>query len=425
MKVLNVAVLGLGTVGTGVVNIVEENKKQIEDTIGKSIHIKHILVNSVSKKRAINTSSYHLTDNIDDILNDDELDIVVEVMGGIEPTVEWLKLFLSKGIHVITANKDLLAVHLRVLEDLAEKNKVALKYEASVAGGIPIVNAINNGLNANNINQFMGIFNGTSNFILSQMTREGKSYEEALQLATDLGYAEADPTDDVEGVDAARKVVITSYLSFNRVISLNDVERVGISDVEIEDIKVAERLGYKIKLIGQGKYANGKVLASVKPTLLPNSHQMAHVEDEYNAIYVIGDAVGDTMFYGKGAGSLATGSAVVSDLLNVALQFESDLHTLPPHFELKTEQTKEIVEEEVVKFPLKSSHFIIVENDKEEDELRDEIKKAIEFHRSVKVEQRTENTYGVVIRGIDELPIETLRENGINIVKYYPIEGDK
>lgn len=426
MKELNVAVLGLGTVGTGVVKIIEENKEQIENTIGKSIHIKHILVNSVNKKRQIDTSNYNLTENIDDILNDDELDIVVEVMGGIEPTVEWLKAFLSKGIHVITANKDLLAVHLRVLESLAEQNNVALKYEASVAGGIPIVNAINNGLNANNINQFMGIFNGTSNFILSQMTREGKSYEEALQLATDLGYAEADPTDDVEGVDAARKVVITSYLSFNRVISLNDVERIGISDVEIEDIKVAERLGYKIKLIGQGKYENGQVVASVKPTLLPNSHQMAHVEDEYNAIYVIGDAVGDTMFYGKGAGSLATGSAVASDLLNVALQFESDLHTLPPHFELKTDKTKEIVEEEdTIKFPLKNSHFIIVEHEKDEDDVREEIKSAIELHRSIKVEQRTENTYGVVIRGIDTLPIDSLKENGINILKYYPIEGEK
>jgi len=152
---------------------------------------------------------------------------------------------------------------------------------------------------------------------------------------------------------------------------------------------------------------------------------MAHVEDEYNAIYVIGDAVGDTMFYGKGAGSLATGSAVVSDLLNVSLQFESDLHTLPPHFELKTERTKEIVEDEVVKFPLKNSHFIIVESDKDEDVLRDDIKATIEFHRSVKVEQRTENTYGIVIRGIDELPVDQLKENGINILKYYPIEGDK
>lgn len=425
MKVLNVAVLGLGTVGTGVVKIIEENKKQIEDTIGKSIHIKHILVSNVGKKRAINTSCYHLTENIEDILNDDELDIVVEVMGGIEPTVEWLKTFLSNGIHVITANKDLLAIHLRDLEDLAEKNKVALKYEASVAGGIPIVNAINNGLNANNINQFMGIFNGTSNFILSQMTREGKSYEEALQLATDLGYAEADPTDDVEGVDAARKVVITSYLSFNRVISLNDVERIGISNVEIEDIKVAEKLGYKIKLIGQGKYENGSVVASVKPTLLPDSHQMAHVEDEYNAIYVIGDSVGDTMFYGKGAGSLATGSAVVSDLLNVALQFESDLHTLPPHFELKTERTKELVEDDVVKFPLKNSHFIIVKSNQSEDELRDDIKSVIDFHRSVKVEQRTEDTFGVIIRGIDHLPIDTLKENNIEVLKYYSIEGDK
>src|SRR5699024_4603435 len=208
-----------------------------------------------------------------------------------------------------------------------------------------------------------------------------------------------------EGVDAARKVVITSYLSFNRVISLEDVERIGISNVEIEDIKVAEKLGYKIKLIGQGKFEDGQVVASVKPTLLPNSHQMSHVEDEYNAIYVIGDAVGDTMFYGKGAGSLATGSAVVSDLLNVSLQFESDLHTLPPHFELKTEATKEIVEDD--------------------DQLREDIKSIIDFHRSVKVEQRTENTYGIVIRGIDELPTEKLKENGLNILKYYPIEGDQ
>lgn len=210
MKELNIALLGLGTVGSGVVKIIEENRQQIKDTINKDIVIKHILVRDKSKKRPLNISQYHLTEDIDEILGDESIDIVVEVMGGIEPTVDWLRTALKKN--VITANKDLLAVHLKLLEDLAESNGVALKFEASVAGGIPIVNAINNGLNANNISKFMGILNGTSNFILSKMTREQTNFEDALDEAQRLGFAEADPTDDVEGVDAARKVVITSYL---------------------------------------------------------------------------------------------------------------------------------------------------------------------------------------------------------------------
>lgn len=210
MKELNIALLGLGTVGSGVVKIIEENRQQIKDTINKDIVIKHILVRDKSKRRPLNISQYHLTEDIDEILGDESIDIVVEVMGGIEPTVDWLRTALKKN--VITANKDLLAVHLKLLEDLAESNGVALKFEASVAGGIPIVNAINNGLNANNISKFMGILNGTSNFILSKMTREQTNFEDALDEAQRLGLAEADPTDDVEGVDAARKVVITSYL---------------------------------------------------------------------------------------------------------------------------------------------------------------------------------------------------------------------
>ena len=210
MKELNVALLGLGTVGSGVVKIIEENREQIKETMNKDINIRHILVRDKSRSRPINVSKYHLTEDIDEILKDDSIDIVVEVMGGIEPTVDWLKSALSEKKHVITANKDLLAVHLNVLEELAQKNDVALKYEASVAGGIPIVNAINNGLNANNISKFMGILNGTSNFILSKMTQEETSFKDALDEAQRLGFAEADPTDDVEGIDAARKVVITS-----------------------------------------------------------------------------------------------------------------------------------------------------------------------------------------------------------------------
>ncbi|RIO82072.1 homoserine dehydrogenase [Staphylococcus gallinarum] len=425
MKELNVALLGLGTVGSGVVKIIEENREQIKETMDKDINIRHILVRDTSRSRPINVSNYHLTEDVDEILNDDSIDIIVEVMGGVEPTVDWLKRALSQKKHVITANKDLLAVHLNVLEDLAQENDVALKYEASVAGGIPIVNAINNGLNANNITKFMGILNGTSNFILSKMTRENTSFEDALDEAQRLGFAEADPTDDVEGVDAARKVVITSYLTFNQVINLSDVDRHGISDVELADIKAAEALGYKIKLIGKGTYEQGKVNASVAPTLISTAHQLSAVEDEFNAIYVIGDAVGETMFYGKGAGSLATGSAVVSDLLNVTLHFESNLHTLPPHFELKTEQTKELMDsDDTVSFKEKESYYVVIQTDGEEpSKVEALIKAELPFHKSLAVTERDARTVGLIVVGLDESPESAITEAGYVVNKIYPVEG--
>ncbi|PTI70533.1 homoserine dehydrogenase [Staphylococcus succinus] len=425
MKELNVALLGLGTVGSGVVKIIEENRQQIKDTMDKDINIRHILVRDKSRSRPINVSKYNLTEDIDEILNDDSIDIIVEVMGGIEPTVDWLKRALSQKKHVITANKDLLAVHLNVLEDLAQENDVALKYEASVAGGIPIVNAINNGLNANNISKFMGILNGTSNFILSKMTQEETSFEDALDEAQKLGFAEADPTDDVEGVDAARKVVITSYLTFNQVINLSDVERHGISDVELSDIKVADELGYKIKLIGKGTYENREVQASVAPTLINKAHQLSAVEDEFNAIYVIGDAVGETMFYGKGAGSLATGSAVVSDLLNVTLNFDSNLHTLPPHFELKTEATKEMMDDEdTVTIKEKESYYAVVQTDGDElNKVESLVKANLPFHKSLAIKERDAHTVGVIIVGIDESPESSITESGYIVKKIYPVEG--
>ncbi|WP_161514567.1 homoserine dehydrogenase [Staphylococcus epidermidis] len=425
MKELNIALLGLGTVGSGVVKIIEENRQQIKDTINKDIVIKHILVRDKSKKRPLNISQYHLTEDINDILNDNSIDIVVEVMGGIEPTVDWLRTALKNKKHVITANKDLLAVHLKLLEDLAEENGVALKFEASVAGGIPIVNAINNGLNANNISKFMGIFNGTSNFILSKMTHEQTTFKDALEEAQRLGFAEADPTDDVEGVDAARKVVITSYLSFNQVIKLNDVKLVGISDISLADINAASALNYKIKLIGKGTYENGYVNASVEPTLIHKNHQLAAVENEYNAIYVIGDAVGDTMFYGKGAGSLATGSAVVSDLLNVALFFESNLHTLPPHFESKTEETKEMMDgAEPVVIQEKSNYYIVISNsNKSLGKVEYDIKKKLPFHKSLQLVERDQDTYAILVTGIETSPEKVLNQSGFNIKKVYPVEG--
>ena len=425
MKELNIALLGLGTVGSGVVKIIEENRQQIKDTLNKDIVIKHILVRDKSKKRPLNISQYHLTEDVNEILNDDTIDIVVEVMGGIEPTVDWLRSALKNKKHVITANKDLLAVHLKLLEDLAEANGVALKFEASVAGGIPIVNAINNGLNANNISKFMGILNGTSNFILSKMTQDQTTFEDALEEAKRLGFAEADPTDDVDGVDAARKVVITSYLSFNQVIKLNDVQLTGIRNTTLSDINAAKALGYKIKLIGKGTYNNGKVNASVEPTLIDEKHQLAAVENEYNAIYVIGDAVGDTMFYGKGAGSLATGSAVVSDLLNVALFFESNLHTLPPHFELKTEKTREMMDnEEAVLVQEKLNFYVVLKSQAQsEEKLEKELKSHLPFHKSLKVTKRDADTYAIVILGLDQSPEQLLNDAGFDVNKVYPVEG--
>lgn len=424
MKELNIALLGLGTVGSGVVKIIEENRQQIKDTLNKDIVIKHILVRDTTKKRPINISQYHLTEDINEILNDDDIDIVIEVMGGIEPTVDWLRESLKRKKHVITANKDLLAVHLELLENLAEQQGVALKFEASVAGGIPIVNAINNGLNANNISKFMGILNGTSNFILSKMTREQTSFEDALAEAQRLGFAEADPTDDVEGIDAARKVVITSYLSFNQVIKLNDVKVKGISKTTLSDINVADKLGYKIKLIGKSTYHHREVNASVEPTLIHKSHQLAAVENEYNAIYVIGDAVGDTMFYGKGAGSLATGSAVVSDLLNVALFFESNLHTLPPHFELKTNKTRELMDNgDAIAIGEKLNYYVVIHSDESIDKLKDQLKSDLPFHKSLQIEQRDSSSYGVVVTGLDQSPESLLSKANYNIEKIYPVEG--
>ncbi|WP_414043258.1 homoserine dehydrogenase [Macrococcus sp. EM39E] len=335
MKNLKIGLLGLGTVGTGVVKIIEENNEQIKEKLGTDISITAIGVNNMNKSREIDVNQYTLTNDLMSIVESD-IDILIEVMGGIEGTYELITAALKNKVHVITANKDLLAEHLEALENLSRENSVSLKYEAAVAGGIPIINALNYGLSANGITHFMGIFNGTSNFILSKMSNEGQSYEDALQIATDLGYAEADPTADVDGIDAQRKVVIMSYLAFNQFNTLNDCTVEGIREVRLSHIELAKQLGYRIKLIGNGLYDGKYAELSVAPTAIPVSHQLAHVENEYNAIYIDGNAVGDTMYYGKGAGSLATGSAVVSDLLHVIEMLDTNNHNLPLHLEVNT-----------------------------------------------------------------------------------------
>ena len=246
-----------------------------------------------------------------------KLDVVIEVMGGIKETKEYLLNALRQGKHVVTANKDLMALHGSELLTVASQNGCDLFYEASVAGGIPILRGLVDGLASDRITQMMGIVNGTTNYILTKMSQSGSSYEDALKEAQELGFAETDPTSDVEGLDAARKMTILATLGFSMHIELNDIKVSGISTVTDEDIRYGKQLGYTMKLLGYAHREGEKVEVSVQPTFLSDNHPLASVQNEYNAVYVYGEAVGETMFYGPGAGSLPTATAVVSDLVAI------------------------------------------------------------------------------------------------------------
>lgn len=312
---MKIAVLGMGTVGSGVVNVLNTNKNKIESLLGEEVTVTHVLAKNIDKARDIDLSGIQLTDKVEDIYEAD-IDAVIEVMGGIDNTYEIILQFLKNRIHVVTANKDLLAERIDDLVAVANENEVHLNYEASVAGGVPIIKTVENSLNANQISEVMGILNGTTNYILTKMTVDGWTYDDALEDAKAKGYAEADPTNDVEGIDALRKIVLLSRLSFNKKVDIKDVPSIGISKVESEDIQIAKNLGYVMKLVGIGKYSDS-LSASVEPIFFKVDHQLASVNYEKNAVYVIGNAVGETMYYGPGAGSLETASAVVSDLIDV------------------------------------------------------------------------------------------------------------
>src|SRR5699024_1894036 len=239
--------------------------------------------------------------------------VIIEVMGGVDTAREYILTALKAKKHVVTANKDVIALHGPELEETARENGCDLFYEASVGGGMPVLRPLSDGLVSDRINQVMGIINGTTNYILTKMDKEGESYEDALQKAQDLGFAEADPTADVEGLDAARKMVILARLSFLTNVELDDVDVEGISNVSLTDIEYGKKLNLTMKLIGFAKRTNNEIEVNVKPTFLADSHPLAAVNDEYNAVYVSGEAVGETMFYGPGAGSLPTATAVMSD----------------------------------------------------------------------------------------------------------------
>lgn len=324
-KTINIALLGLGTVGQGIVNVLKENNHEISQKVGFPINIKTVLVRNIEKAKAFD-ANLNLTTDFSDIVNDAEINIVVEVMGGENPARQYMLQALQAKKHVITANKDVVALHGREMFEAATAHKVDFMFEASVGGGIPIIRPLKQCLTANKITEVMGIVNGTTNYMLTKMSNEGMDYTQVLKEAQEKGYAESDPTADVGGLDAARKLAILSSIAFNTKVSLNDVYVEGITKITPDDIKYAKELGYVVKLLAIAKdNVDNGIEVRVHPAFISNKHPLSAVNDVFNAIYINGNAVGEAMFYGRGAGSLPTASAVVADVIDVARNIVHDM----------------------------------------------------------------------------------------------------
>ncbi len=330
MKKINVGIVGFGTVGTGTAKILIENSLLIEERVGTPIVVKKIADQDTEKRREVNIDPAILTKDAREILDDPEIDIVVELIGGYGYARDFILDAIDKGKHVVTANKALLAVHGDEIFSAAYRKGVDIGFEASVGGGIPIIRALKEGLVANRIESIYGIVNGTTNYILTKMTAEGKKFGDVLKKAQEKGYAEADPTFDVEGVDAAHKLAVLISLAYGVRIRFEDIYTEGISKITPLDIEFAREFGYRIKLLAITKDDKGKIEARVHPTMLKESAMLANVDGVFNAIYVTGDAVGSTMFYGRGAGMMPTGSAVVSDIADIARNIIKKSHQRVP-----------------------------------------------------------------------------------------------
>lgn len=320
-RVVKAGLLGLGTVGSGVYKLVERQKDEMALKAGAGLEIQKILVHNMNKKREGVDQSL-LTDKWEDIMNDDEIEIVIEVMGGIEPARTMILEALHAGKNVVTANKDLVATHGHELLEAAEESGVDFLFEAAVAGAIPIIRPLKQCLAANEIQEVIGIVNGTTNFILTKMIEEGMDFDDALALATELGYAEADPTADIEGLDAGRKVAIMASIAFHSRVVFSDVYTEGITKITAKDIAYAKEFDSVIKLLGAAHNTEKGIEVAVYPMMISNQHPLASVRDSFNAVFVHGDAVDDAMFYGRGAGELPTASAIVGDVLDVVRNME-------------------------------------------------------------------------------------------------------
>jgi homoserine dehydrogenase len=322
MTKIKIGLLGLGNVGSGVAQILQENAANIFKRTGKQIELKSVLVRDLNKKRNSNLTNVHTTTDAHSILTDPEIQIIVEVLGGEHPTYEYICQALQNKKFVVTANKEVMAKHHAELTQLAHQNGVDIYYEASVGGGIPIIQTLKVGYAANQLKAIYGILNGTTNYILTKIEEDHLEFNQALQEAQKLGFAEADPTMDISGLDTAYKLTILAGIAFKANLTLADISYEGIQSISLKDILYADEFGYKIKLLAMGQRTkNNEFCLSVQPFMLPKSHPLAAVRNEFNAIYVVGDAIQDAMLYGKGAGSLPTGSAVVSDIMDIAFNY--------------------------------------------------------------------------------------------------------
>ncbi|MBR2736253.1 MAG: homoserine dehydrogenase [Firmicutes bacterium] len=322
MKTVKAGILGIGNVGTGTYRTLQLNRDKIIESTGMDIEVTKILNRHPERDRGITIDKSIYVQDAYDIINDPEIEIVVELIGGIEPATTYMADAIRSGKHVVTANKAALAINGRMLQELATANNVMLRFEASVGGGIPIINALTSALLSNDFTEILGIVNGTTNYILTKMTEDGADYETVLKEAQEKGFAEADPSGDVEGHDVANKLSILLSLVFGVEVPPSRIPTQGITSINMTDIAYAEKFGCTIKLLAAAKKVDNRVECDVQPTLIPEDHPLATVSNEFNAIFLHGNAVDDVMFYGKGAGPLPTGSAVVGDMISIAVAID-------------------------------------------------------------------------------------------------------
>jgi homoserine dehydrogenase len=318
METINVGLLGFGTIGTGIVKTLLKQQSLLRSRVGVALELKKIADLDITTPREVEVDRALLTTDVNEVLNDPDIQIVIELIGGYEPAKSFILQAIRNGKHVVTANKALLAVHGKEIFEVASRHNVDIGFEGSVGGGIPIIRSLREGFVANNFIEIYGILNGTTNYILTEMTEKGESLDAVLQQAQRLGLAEANPTFDIEGIDPAHKIIILTYLAFGVHVGMNQILIEGISQIDARDIKFAGELGYKIKLLAIAKQTNHALEVRVHPTMLAADHLLAKVDGSFNAIYVVGDIVDSNMFYGRGAGMMPTASAVVGDIVDIA-----------------------------------------------------------------------------------------------------------
>jgi homoserine dehydrogenase len=340
MKPIQVGLLGLGVVGGGTIEVLRRNREEIARRAGREIRITHATARDITKPRNFSLDGIELMADAEKLVTHPDIEIICELVGGDTLTKDLVLKAIQHGKHVVTANKALLAIHGTEIFAAAQKHKVIVAFEAAVAGGVPIIKALREGLTANRIEWIAGIINGTSNFILSEMRSRGASFDSVLKEAQAKGYAEADPTFDIEGIDAAHKLTILSAIAFGVPVQFDKAYTEGISKLTDKDIKYAEQLGYRIKLLGITRWTKAGIELRVHPTLIPEKRLIANVEGVMNAILVKGDAVGATMYYGRGAGAEATASAVIADLVDVTRMLTSDPEHRVPHLAFQPDQLR-------------------------------------------------------------------------------------